>query len=85
MLRRRLTKANSMLEGVHHINFLVADLDAAIERYKDFFGVDSVQIESEIRRDHLGTHRLADAAAPREQVVVSVRGQAPLQRQLFHR
>ena len=46
MLRRRLTKANSMLEGVHHINFLVADLDAAIERYKDFFGVDSVQIES---------------------------------------
>lgn len=35
-----------MLTGVHHINFLVADLDAAIERYKDLFGLDSIEIES---------------------------------------
>jgi catechol 2,3-dioxygenase-like lactoylglutathione lyase family enzyme len=27
-----------MLKGVHHINFLVADLESAIERYQDFFG-----------------------------------------------
>ena len=35
-----------MLKGVHHINFLVADLDAAIERYKELFGLDSIEIES---------------------------------------
>ena len=34
-----------MLTGVHHINFLVADLDAAVERYKDIFGLESVEIE----------------------------------------
>jgi methylmalonyl-CoA/ethylmalonyl-CoA epimerase len=39
-----------MLKGVHHINFLVTDLDLAIERYKDFFGVESVQIASLPRR-----------------------------------
>jgi len=35
-----------MLKGVHHINFLVADLDAAIERYRELFGLDSIEIES---------------------------------------
>ncbi len=35
-----------MLTGVHHINFLVADLDAAIERYKDLFDLDSIEVES---------------------------------------
>ena len=35
-----------MLEGVHHINFLVADLDSTIERYQDLFDLDSVQVES---------------------------------------
>jgi methylmalonyl-CoA/ethylmalonyl-CoA epimerase len=35
-----------MLTGVHHINFLVADLDAAIERYKELFGLDSIVVES---------------------------------------
>jgi methylmalonyl-CoA/ethylmalonyl-CoA epimerase len=44
--RRKLTKAKQVLEGVHHINFLVADLGLAIERYKEFFGVESMQIES---------------------------------------
>ena len=34
-----------MLTGVHHINFLVADLDAAIERYKDLFDLDSIEVE----------------------------------------
>jgi methylmalonyl-CoA/ethylmalonyl-CoA epimerase len=35
-----------MLTGVHHINFLVADLDAAIERYKDLFQLESIEVES---------------------------------------
>ena len=35
-----------MLTGVHHINFLVADLDAAVERYKDLFDLDSIEVES---------------------------------------
>ncbi len=34
-----------MLTGVHHINFLVADLDKAVERYKDLFGLKSVEFE----------------------------------------
>ena len=34
-----------MLKRVHHINFLVADLDKAIERYKDLFELESVEIE----------------------------------------
>ena len=35
-----------MLKRVHHINFLVADLDAAILRYKDLFDIDAMTIES---------------------------------------
>jgi methylmalonyl-CoA/ethylmalonyl-CoA epimerase len=35
-----------MLTGVHHINFLVVDLDAAIERYKDLFQLESIEVES---------------------------------------
>lgn len=35
-----------MLTGVHHINFLVADLDAAIERYKDLFELESIEVEA---------------------------------------
>lgn len=35
-----------MLEGVHHINFLVTDLETAIGRYRNFFDLESVQIES---------------------------------------
>jgi hypothetical protein len=35
-----------MLEGVHHINFLVADLDTAILRYKDLFDIEAMTIES---------------------------------------
>ncbi len=35
-----------MLTRVHHINFLVADLDAAIERYKELFGLNSIEVES---------------------------------------
>ena len=35
-----------MLTGVHHITFLVVDLDAAIERYKELFGLDSIVVES---------------------------------------
>ena len=35
-----------MLEGVHHINFLVTDLETAIGRYRKFFELESVQIES---------------------------------------
>lgn len=35
-----------MLTGVHHISFLVADLDSAIERYKVLFGLDSIEIEA---------------------------------------
>jgi methylmalonyl-CoA/ethylmalonyl-CoA epimerase len=35
-----------MLEGVHHINFLVADLDAAILRYENLFDIDVMTIES---------------------------------------
>ncbi len=35
-----------MLEGVHHINFLVADLDAAVLRYQDLFDIDPLTIES---------------------------------------
>ncbi len=34
-----------MLKRVHHINFLVADLDESIERYKDLFELESVEIE----------------------------------------
>ena len=34
-----------MLTGVHHINFLVVDLDKAIGRYRDLFGMESVEIE----------------------------------------
>ncbi len=34
-----------MLKRVHHINFLVADLDTSIERYKDLFELESVEIE----------------------------------------
>ncbi len=34
-----------MLKRVHHINFLVADLDQAIERYKDLFNLESIEIE----------------------------------------
>ncbi len=46
MLRRKSTRTEPVLEGVHHINFLVADLDAAILRYKDLFGIDPMTIES---------------------------------------
>jgi len=35
-----------MLKRVHHINFLVADLEAAVERYKDLFGVEPAGIET---------------------------------------
>jgi methylmalonyl-CoA/ethylmalonyl-CoA epimerase len=35
-----------MLESIHHINFLVADLDAAMLRYKDLFDIDAMTIES---------------------------------------
>jgi methylmalonyl-CoA/ethylmalonyl-CoA epimerase len=35
-----------MLTGVHHINFLVSDLDAAIEKYKALFGLESIEVES---------------------------------------
>ena len=35
-----------MLTGVHHINFLVRDLDEAVQRYKDLFGLESVEIET---------------------------------------
>ena len=34
-----------MLKRVHHINFLVADLDKSIERYKDLFELEAVEIE----------------------------------------
>ncbi len=34
-----------MLRNVHHINFLVADLDQAVERYKDLFEIESVEVE----------------------------------------
>ncbi len=34
-----------MLTRVHHISFLVADLDKAIARYKDLFGLESIEIE----------------------------------------
>ena len=34
-----------MLKRVHHINFLVADLDKAVERYKDLFGLKTIEIE----------------------------------------
>ena len=34
-----------MLTGVHHISFLVADLDKAVERYKDLFGFASAEVE----------------------------------------
>ncbi len=34
-----------MLKRVHHINFLVADLDESIERYKDLFELESIEIE----------------------------------------
>ena len=34
-----------MLRNVHHINFLVANLDKAVERYKDLFGIESVEVE----------------------------------------
>jgi len=34
-----------MLRNVHHINFLVVDLDKAVERYKDLFGIESVELE----------------------------------------
>ncbi len=34
-----------MLKRVHHINFLVADLDKSIARYKDLFELESVEIE----------------------------------------
>jgi len=35
-----------MLEGVHHINFLVANLDAAVLKYKDLFDLDTMTTES---------------------------------------
>ncbi len=31
---------------VHHISFLVADLDKAVERYKDLFEIESVELET---------------------------------------
>ena len=34
-----------MLKRVHHINFLVTDLDKAVERYKDLFGLKSIEFE----------------------------------------
>jgi methylmalonyl-CoA/ethylmalonyl-CoA epimerase len=39
-------KSTQMLTCVHHINFLVADLDAAVERYKELFDLDSIEVES---------------------------------------
>ncbi len=35
-----------MLTGVHHISFLVADLDKAVERYKDLFEIESVELDT---------------------------------------
>jgi methylmalonyl-CoA/ethylmalonyl-CoA epimerase len=35
-----------MLTGVHHISFLVADLDKAVERYKELFGFASAEVEA---------------------------------------
>ena len=35
-----------MLTGVHHISFLVEDLDKAVERYKDLFEIESVELET---------------------------------------
>ena len=34
-----------MLTGVHHINFLVADLYQAVDRYKDLFGLEPAKLE----------------------------------------
>ena len=35
-----------MLTGVHHISFLVADVDKAVQRYKDLFEIESVELET---------------------------------------
>jgi len=35
-----------MLRNVHHISFLVADLDKAVQRYKDLFEIESVELET---------------------------------------
>ncbi len=40
------TEKTQMLTGVHHISFLVADLDKAVERYKDLFGFASAEVEA---------------------------------------
>ena len=32
-----------MLKGVHHINFVVRDLDAAVTRYQALFGLDNCE------------------------------------------
>ncbi len=32
-----------MLKGVHHINFVVRDLDAAVSRYQALFGLDNCE------------------------------------------
>ncbi len=40
------TEKTQMLTGVHHISFLVADLDKAVERYKDLFEIESVELET---------------------------------------
>ena len=34
-----------MLTGVHHINFLVADLEKAVDRYRDLFALGLPEIE----------------------------------------
>lgn len=34
-----------MLTGVHHINFLVRNLDTAMDRYKELFGIESMEVE----------------------------------------
>ncbi|MFQ5982794.1 MAG: VOC family protein [Woeseiaceae bacterium] len=35
-----------MLKHVHHINFLVADLGKSVERYKNLFELESIEIET---------------------------------------
>jgi methylmalonyl-CoA epimerase len=35
-----------MLRRVHHISLLVTDLDAAVERYRDLFGLKRIERES---------------------------------------
>ncbi len=42
--------AATPLQRIHHINFLVRDLEAAIARYQQWLGIEAIQVETLTKR-----------------------------------